>query len=227
MSESKSEANSQNETKPSSVVLGDVVEEEFKQEVAYKCGKEKEEHNDNEVGNEVDISEVIKHLVIEAQRKKAASRPQSKVFNFNESTIIPNIKDHSEKDINSDDTKISEDFRKDNVREANKTLDDSNKGSITKANKMIDDTKGENVDECNKIQENKNNVYKASKTLVITDEGNADESKEAHTMTSNSEPCVNNIKNIHMEEHEGNKKEDVSEHEIDRINTEEKDTVSI
>ena len=39
------------------------------------------EHNkDSDASNEVDISKVIKHLVIEAQKKKVASRPNSRVF---------------------------------------------------------------------------------------------------------------------------------------------------
>lgn len=122
MSNSKSETESQVETKPSSVVL---VEEEFKQEVAYKCGNEKEKSLDNEVGKEVDISEVIKHLVVEAQRKKAASRPQSKVFNsFNESINTTNKDDSNEGKI-YDYKRTTEDSNKGNRFEDNKITKDS------------------------------------------------------------------------------------------------------
>ena len=56
-----------------------VVEEIFEQEVAYTCGEIVEE-SDSKALDEVELSEVIKHLVIEAQKKKSASRPNSRIF---------------------------------------------------------------------------------------------------------------------------------------------------
>ena len=59
-----------------------VKEEVFKQEFAYTCGGG-QDTTDNKVevvNTEVDLSEVIKHLVIEAQKKKNASRPNSRIF---------------------------------------------------------------------------------------------------------------------------------------------------
>merc|ERR1711915_136198 len=60
-----------------------VVEEVFKQEVAYKCGNERDDEKETATNKEVDISEVVKQLVLEAHRKKNGSRPNSRVFSRN------------------------------------------------------------------------------------------------------------------------------------------------
>ena len=69
----------------SEVGRGLVVEVEFKEEVAYTCGegekvKDTPDNKGSDASDEVDISSVIKHLVIEAQKKKVASRPNSRIF---------------------------------------------------------------------------------------------------------------------------------------------------
>ena len=60
-----------------------VVEEVFKQEVAYKCGEERDDKNETATNKEVDISEVVKQLVLEAHMKKNGSRPNSRIFSRN------------------------------------------------------------------------------------------------------------------------------------------------
>jgi hypothetical protein len=82
-----------------------VVEVEFRQEVAYTCGEGKTEEDtpdnkDGDASNEVYISSVIKHLVIEAQKKKAGSRPNSRVFsNVTSKQVTECQTDTSEKEV--------------------------------------------------------------------------------------------------------------------------------
>ena len=158
--------NEASKSETDSVVRDVVLEEEFRQEVAYTCGEGEEgkdtPHNKDSDAAEVDISSVIKHLVIEAQKKKVASRPNSRVFSHvTKELLIECPTDTSEKEVTTSENE--------HPSEENMTKDTDSKKDIFSQTDLKHDNQKETADLIVVEKAKVVNDNSGGETVVISD----------------------------------------------------------